>query len=334
MISIVVSIYNGESYLERCIKSLIIQPTDKCEIILVDDGSTDLSGTICDFYASKYNNITVIHKENGGLSSARLSGFNIVKGEYVIFIDCDDYVSDDLVMKLEYQIKQNHADMVLFDYYTVKQSGEKNIKTIDLPEELLEKYNPEKYAIGSIADGWNNDTQKYIKGFLWLRCIKKAVLSNDMFISERECYTEDVLFNLALSFRIKSVDYIKMPLYYYCINENSLTMSYRENMWKMLQFRQNWIEQFCKKQSIINQACQRFERSYWSSIMIAFDNSANQKDFVLVKQQMQEIRESEDVKKMICIVRKKIFSLSFNEVIKFVLISLKQYRLYWKIKNL
>ncbi len=107
LISIVVPIYNVESYLEECLNSIVNQSYQNLEIILVDDGSPDKSSILCDIYAQKDDRIIVIHKSNGGLSSARNAGLEICNGEFVAFIDSDDYVHKDFI-KLLYQDLINH----------------------------------------------------------------------------------------------------------------------------------------------------------------------------------------------------------------------------------
>lgn len=97
LVSVIVPVYNVENYLRECVDSILRQTYKSIEIILVDDGSSDSSGLICDKYKEKDNRIKVIHKENGGLSDARNSGFRISKGEFITFIDSDDIVSDDFI---------------------------------------------------------------------------------------------------------------------------------------------------------------------------------------------------------------------------------------------
>lgn len=111
LISVVVPVYNVQNYLKRCVDSIIEQTYSNLEIILVDDGSTDMSGKICDEYAEKDKRIVVIHQSNGGLSQARNSGMKIMTGKYVTFIDSDDYVSKDYVQYLFDMIKKYDADV-------------------------------------------------------------------------------------------------------------------------------------------------------------------------------------------------------------------------------
>lgn len=112
-LSIVVPVYNVEKYLKRCIESLIAQTFNDYEIILVDDGSTDKSGEICDKFSKLYEKITVIHKENGGLSSARNAGIDIATGEYIGFVDSDDWIEPDMYDNLYNVAEKYRLDMAL-----------------------------------------------------------------------------------------------------------------------------------------------------------------------------------------------------------------------------
>lgn len=107
MISVIVPVYNVEKYLNECVQSLVAQTCGDMEIILVDDGSKDGSGSICDTLAAEYENITVIHKQNGGLSSSRNAGLDAAKGEYVSFIDSDDIIDPDMMAKMKTALDEN-----------------------------------------------------------------------------------------------------------------------------------------------------------------------------------------------------------------------------------
>lgn len=111
LITVIVPVYNVEKYLNKCVDSIINQTYQNLEIILVDDGSTDRSGTICDAYATKDSRIVVIHKENGGLSDARNAALDITKGEYITLVDSDDSVTDDYVAYMYFLLIENKADI-------------------------------------------------------------------------------------------------------------------------------------------------------------------------------------------------------------------------------
>ena len=122
-VSIVVPIYNVEQYLAECVDSLIIQTYGKIEIILVDDGSTDNSGKIADEYGMKDLRIKVIHKKNGGLSDARNAGIVVARGEYIMFVDSDDYVDSRFVETALSAAQDHSADIVSFKFTAVYEDG-------------------------------------------------------------------------------------------------------------------------------------------------------------------------------------------------------------------
>ena len=123
-LSIVVPIYKVESYLRKCVDSLLAQDLSKedYEIILVDDGSPDRCGDICDEYASKYGNIRVIHRKNGGLSAARNSGIKVAQGKYIQFVDSDDYLEPNVLKALAEKMERDNLDILRFNYQNVDES--------------------------------------------------------------------------------------------------------------------------------------------------------------------------------------------------------------------
>lgn len=115
VVSIIVPVYNVEKYLKKCVKSIINQTYKKLEIILVDDGSPDRSGTICDCLAEKDRRIRVIHKENGGVSTARNAGIEVATGEYICFVDSDDWLPSNAIEILISRIKKDYSDFCMGD---------------------------------------------------------------------------------------------------------------------------------------------------------------------------------------------------------------------------
>jgi glycosyltransferase involved in cell wall biosynthesis len=118
-VSIIVPVYNAEKYLQECVESVLGQTLSDIELILVDDGSTDSSPTLCDQYAAQDRRVKVIHKPNGRAASARNAGLRVASGEYVAFVDADDWISPDMYEKM----LQTNADVTLCDY--VRFQGEK-----------------------------------------------------------------------------------------------------------------------------------------------------------------------------------------------------------------
>ena len=112
LVSVIVAIYNIEPYIRRCVDSVLAQDYQQLEIILVDDGSTDQCHAICDAYAQKDTRIKVIHKQNGGLSSARNAGLDVARGKYVAFVDSDDFLEEDCYRLLLSAAQTHNAPLV------------------------------------------------------------------------------------------------------------------------------------------------------------------------------------------------------------------------------
>ena len=125
-ISIVLPIYNVEKYLPDCINSIIDQKSsDECEIILVNDGSTDNSPSLCDAYASEYSNIKVFHKKNGGLSDTRNYGLKYATGEYILFVDSDDCLCQNALSEFNKELELSNPDIIIGDAVVIDEDGNK-----------------------------------------------------------------------------------------------------------------------------------------------------------------------------------------------------------------
>lgn len=133
MISVIIPIYNVEKYLRQCLESVINQNYREYEVILVNDGSTDSSKKIAIEFCEKYNNIKFIDKVNGGLSSARNAGLEVANGEYIVFIDSDDYIRSDYLEKLYQSISQNDSDISICNLVKVyEKKGEEEKGNLDV----------------------------------------------------------------------------------------------------------------------------------------------------------------------------------------------------------
>ena len=142
LVSVIVPVYKAEKWLHRCVDSILAQTMEDFELLLIDDGSPDRSGEICDEYAAKDSRVRVFHKENGGVSSARQVGIDNALGEYTIHADPDDWVESTMLEELYAKAKVDDADMVICDYYEYTKKGEylRNLKLENLePSYLLKK---------------------------------------------------------------------------------------------------------------------------------------------------------------------------------------------------
>ena len=122
-ISVIIPIYKAEKYIEKCVRCLLKQTYDNLEVILVEDGSPDSSGMICDKLASEDKRIRVVHKENGGAATARNAGLDIMTGEYIAFVDADDYMEENYIETLYQLLIKHHAQVSICSFKTVDENG-------------------------------------------------------------------------------------------------------------------------------------------------------------------------------------------------------------------
>ena len=147
-VSIIVPVYNiSENTLRQCIESTITQTLREIEIILVDDGSTNNSGLICDEYAKKDNRVKVIHKRNGGLSAARNTGLRFATGRYITFVDSDDFIGNNSIQKILSWIEGSSSDICFMNAWKLFPNGRKELLDVPIPHEMLckGKLNAVKY---------------------------------------------------------------------------------------------------------------------------------------------------------------------------------------------
>lgn len=233
--SIVVPIYNVEKFLDQCITSVLSQKYDNYELILVDDGATDDSGKICDAYALKNDHIRVIHKANGGLVSARRAGVMVAKGEYVGYVDGDDWVADNWLAEVDKVITESHPDIV--EYNAFKSTDGKNIemKTSHFRGFFDEKEVKEKIIPCMLCD---KDQRFYTFGVLpavWSKMIKTEILRDNLCSEDKITFGEDVacIYNSIL--KCKSFYGIDIPVYYYRQNSQSMTKAYDARRFERLE---------------------------------------------------------------------------------------------------
>ena len=218
-ISIIVPVYNVEDYIEKCIKSILNQVFTEFELILVDDGSTDNSGNICDKYAEKDNRIIVIHKENGGISSARNIGLNIAKGEYIAFVDSDDYINKNMYHTLYNLIIKTQSDIAMCNYKTISKDEEVNLNE----DQIINSHDIKCINnIQYLNNLYGKDKVKYI--VMWNKLYKNEIFRKlrfkDSRIEEDEFIIHHVLY---LSDKIVYID--KNYYYYYMQRNNSIVGS-------------------------------------------------------------------------------------------------------------
>lgn len=254
LVSIIVPIYNVELYIRECLDSLVNQTYTAIEIIAVDDGSKDASGSIADEYASKYSNVHVIHKKNGGLSSARNAGLEIAKGEYIAFIDSDDLVSLDYVDLMVNALEQG------YDYaecYNMAFDGEGNqwsyeyqskseISTINFKE------NPNELIKVAMFVRGNMYSRDFIKGLEFPEGLVH----------------EDVYYTSILFHDLKRVCKVEGATYYYLIRNNSIANHASVKMFDMYEIMNRVVDYYeSKNWEISNIITKSYVRTFLIAIL-------------------------------------------------------------------
>lgn len=211
-LTFILPIYKVEAYLPQCVDSILSQADESCEIILVDDGSPDGCGAICDRYAEQHSMVKVIHKPNGGLSDARNAGFDQATGKYILFVDSDDYIEEGAVAKILHWIDSTDADVAfllsrkVYPDGTSEPLGENLIR-----EEILGKTKEEvlRFLAG----------RPKFPASAWGKIYRRAFLQAHGFHYPHDRrLSEDLMYSLNLFLTAEKFDYLDFP--YYCYRQN------------------------------------------------------------------------------------------------------------------
>lgn len=211
LVSIIVPVYNVAPYLHECIDSIVNQTYSNLEIILVDDGSTDESGQICDAYAAQDHRIHVIHQTNGGVSAARNAGIAVATGEYIGFVDSDDFLDINMYSLLVSHLEANELDILECNAYRYK--SKHNIKAYKNDGHII-IYNHDEALQIAMYDGFTA---------AWNKLYKRSVLGDIRFPTGRKF--EDSATSYLIINNAQRVGHIDLCLYYYRLNPNSITQT-------------------------------------------------------------------------------------------------------------
>ncbi len=250
-VSIIVPVYNVESYLNRCLDSLINQSFDDIEIICINDGSTDSSLEILKEYEKKDSRVKIINQENQGLSGARNSGIEIAIGDYISFVDSDDWINLDMIKEMYQQANIENADVVICSY-TREYSDKSRDKKFNMPEITI--YNERDVSlklhrkiVGPIREELANPDHTDSLVTAWGKLYKSSIIKENYikFIDTKEIGTEDCLFNVYLFKHIKKAVFINKSYYHYWKeNSNSLTATHKANLKDKWINMYNYIKEF------------------------------------------------------------------------------------------
>lgn len=273
-ISVIVPVYNVERYLHRCVESILVQTYQNLEVILVNDGSTDHSGQICDEFAKLDARVVVIHKKNGGLSSARNAGLQIAAGDYVGFVDSDDDIDHAMYEKMIFVAQKYDVDFVMADYLRVM--SDKRTHTVtkairggfyskqDIKKEIFpELIMGENLEYGSILSVWN--------------CLYKKQFLNEHKITFADDikWSEDNLFSSIVGYHARSFYYLKEQyLYHYYQNLGTITTSYRNGAWQIYKKMNVYLQNYFMTQTDYNFSRQiQLHLAYYAFNVLGMENT-------------------------------------------------------------
>lgn len=207
LVSVIIPIYNVEEYLPDCIQSVLKQSYRNLEIILIDDGSTDKSGLICDEFAQQDNRVIVIHQENCGISQVRNRGVKEARGNYLFWVDSDDYVAENIIEKLYYNLVQQDVDMSICNY-TQGSEREHQFEN-DKETEKFEVFDSKK----GLELIYKNPHYSFIMAASWAKLIKKSLYEGLEYPDGK--IFEDIYMSHKLISKCKKIAYTNKTMYYY-----------------------------------------------------------------------------------------------------------------------
>lgn len=304
LISIIVPVYKVESFIEKCVCSIIEQTYTHIEIILVDDGSPDKCPKICDDFAKKDSRIKVVHQKNMGLPYARRSGYLVSKGDYIYFLDSDDYIDKDCIKILVSHAQVSNADITL--------SGINNVNISTNRIYVVPRLSPgfyDKQLIQTLLskDYLFNQVSKVSSYplYAWGKLIKRDVMDGYFDVSTQFHYWEDMPSTFYLIKKINSLEVVKENLYYYVIHPNQVTKKPIESIWHYYVDVWNYLAQTDTDGFLKNQLPQRM----WWVVMSGLKTFINREsDFWAFRKLFSMVRDTP-------IVQRKIFDAHFYKAL-------------------
>ena len=213
-VSIIVPVYNAEKTIGRCVDSILNQDFPEFELLLIDDGSKDESGKICDTYAAKDKRVRVIHKENSGVSATRNLALGEAKGEYLQFLDADDWITPNATRLMLESMEQNQCDMVISDFYRV------------IGERLAHKGSIDEDGVLTTEEFANlmmENPADFYYGVLWNKLYRKDIIEKyQLRMNPKISWCEDFMFNLEYIRHCEKIYALQVPIYYYVKTKGSL----------------------------------------------------------------------------------------------------------------
>lgn len=275
--TIIVPVYNTEKYLKKCMASLLEQTLKNIEVILIDDGSTDNSGKICDSFLAD-ERVRVIHKENEGQGIARNAGLEQARGEYILFIDSDDSIERDTCDRLFSYMKENQVQLCSFGYLIEDGSG-KEVYRPKLKEKIYRGDQIKgEFVHHFFGDSLDKDELRGVSACMSVFQRELIERFHIRFPSERKVLSEDTLFNLEYCKHIESAAVLPEYFYHYLQNETSFSHAYRPDRYSLTERLCSLLEEYALEYGISHEVQGRIQMVMWVSLMECLKQEVKRKD--------------------------------------------------------
>lgn len=321
-VSIIIPIYNAQIYLKQCVESVLGQSMKDLEVVLIDDGSTDESGKMCDIWKEMDKRVKVLHIDNMGVSNARNKGLEIAKGEFIMFVDSDDWMNCRMVETLYNKITSKNLEVVFCDY--IKVSEEKQIKCEKVLEYQIYENEQVPIVIRNMFGGG-----KYFSS-VWRGIYRKSIIDQYNIRFENIKFAEDMLFNIEYLFDCKKVEVSRECLYYYRENLTSSLQKLKNDI-KEMQKLSYKIYKLLNRYDNINRYADRLEKEIELTIKRIFEISQNYQEFaVYIKQYINGYSSM-----LIQIpLEEKVIKMCMNKKVKLAYVTLWMRKIDNKIMNI
>ncbi|TWT09286.1 glycosyltransferase [Planomicrobium sp. CPCC 101079] len=295
LVSIIVPVYNAENYLGNCIESILNQSYKEIELILVNDGSTDQSGELCEGYARKDKRVKVIHQTNSGPSAARNKGIGLAAGEFIQFADSDDFIDSNMTQGLV-KTMGDHNQLVICGYKKIlKRDGQ------IISSKIFQIGRTGEYELEGFLKHFGELYQDYFIHFNWNKLYSRAVIKDASIAFDTKVnWGEDLLFNLQYLENCKRISLShEIPYSYIDSNNASITSQFRTDLFDNMQMMQGTTREFLKKNNAYSgKNKELFEQFYTSRVVTCFWNLFNPKSGLspqLIKTHLKKIMQDERV---------------------------------------
>lgn len=281
--SIIIPVYNAERYLENCINSIMQQSYQQFEVILVDDGSTDGSGLLCDRFDASFNQVSVIHTENRGPAAARQTGVQRAAGEYIVFVDADDWLDSDTLRFLMEKEKQTEADILCLGHKETDESG--HILSVS-------KHERSELVLENVTEMMRHlHGTRYIESGPWAKLIKKTLFEDIDFCTD-VTIGEDYFMVLQLLENARKIVLYEDALYNRCIRKTSISRSgYTHRHKKAFERYMQWRLYLLEKYPTIKKEIMEYHLEYELAVLTAMCRN-KQYDRNVINQLQQDLRKN------------------------------------------